>query len=499
MLYLKILLLLLISTFSFSVKGSEGIKSQNAIIYVKSFEELLVLSKKPSPVYVNLLPGSYEFTETIKLPDGSIISGDSKTTLYARKNINAFFDVSGSTNISIRNLIFELENLNKGIIGREAYPSKNITISNNNFIGNLRFVDIEEEESSKAIFIKNGVGINIFDNVLRDTFGGIYAIGNKVKIKGNSLLRVNFGNIVASGSDIQIVDNFVRESGKGSRFHHPSGDTITLGGGSENVVIKNNRFDTGYCYILWAHAPQKNIKVLDNVVKNGVTTGFMIEGAVNAVIDNNTFDSNLANGLAFVKGGSNISILNNKFVANPLLVSSDYKDVVVMNNSFSHTETPLNIPKTFQLFNNNIQPLVIAEKERVSLEILRTDTGETVNSLDILRGESRSKIDFTIRNPTKKVIKFYGFPQVIITKGHPLENGSRGPRVSGDSGAGGISVPSRYQPTTLSLKPGEEADFSVLFSKKESLLLGDYYINIPNSADHPTTYSISLKIVDLEG
>lgn len=372
--------------------------------------------------------------------------------------------------------------------------TKNLIIHNLEIVGNLGYENSKSNTSGMAIFIKDSEDIKVSHTKISNTRGGIYVNGENIEINYNHLMQVNFGNIVSSGYNIKIIKNHIEEAGKGSKFEPPHGDAITIGGNSDNVIIKDNHLETGYCYMLWAHGPLKNLSITGNQINSGVTTGFMVEGVTNATFSNNTFNSNLANGLALLKGGKNILIEDNLFSNDSLLIGSDVLEVTVKNNKFVNNymgDKPLRFKNNVDAQNNNVEII-----EKSYSKVQATINGKTINSGDSISIDGGiNAILVTFKNIGTEIVSFYGFPQVILSD-EVIEVKSRGPRSSGESVNGKFSVYAYSQPKVLTLAPNELTQFTVSVMTQERNVNSYTIVNIPNSSEGSSIYWFKLKIKD---
>ncbi len=463
---------------------------------INSTEELiksLSVAKKGGHIFIS--QGSYMLDSSLRIPDGITLEGVGHVIFKSKSNIGSFFRLDNSSGVTLKNLSLFLDHNNRGLFSDKNSSVLNLKIENLIFKGNLHFQEAENRTSGTAIFIRNVSGVSVSNSRFENVFGGAYVLGENIEIKDNYFFSVNFGNIVSTGNNIRIISNHVEESGKGSTYHHSSGDSITIGGGSENIVIKGNTLDTGYCYMLWAHGPLKNLTISNNIVKSGVTTGFMIEGVKNAIIENNHFDSNLAYGLALMKGGEDVVIRGNTFTSNPVLISRLVKNVSIENNIFlkvSEGSNPISANDNVLKVGNQIT--FISNENKPRIEIFHKSKvipygHEYVVSLD----EVKESTAFTIKNTGNELLKLYGFPQVIITDS-VLPKKSRRHRKTGDSSHSGIEVLSRNQPKVLTIRPSEQVDFYIS-SELQAISQGaEVIINIPNSSTHPEVFWFKLKV-----
>jgi hypothetical protein len=488
----KILLKVIVAFFLMITQGC----TINSVNTINSAEELIKeLSKAKNGSHIFISQGSYTLNSSIRIPDGVTLEGVGHVIFKSQTNIGSFFRLDNTKGVTLKNISLFLDYKNRGLYSKKDSNVSNLKVENLIFKGNLHWQKSKSRTSGKAIYITNANGVSVKNSKFENVFGGIYVLGDNIEITDNYLFSVNFGNIVLSGSDIRIINNYVKESGKGSTHHHPSGDSITIGGGSENILIKGNTLDTGYCYMLLAHGPLTNLNISDNVVKSGVTTGFMIEGVKHAIIENNRFDSNLANGLAIMKGGEDVVIRGNIFTNNPVLVSSDVKNVSVNNNSFlniSEGSNPIRAKDNVSKNGNKI--MFIPRENKPRIEVFHKSKVIPLGSDYIVSlAEARELTAFTIKNAGNKLLKLYGFPQIIIT-GDVLPKKTRTHVKSGDSSYSGFSVLSRNQPRYLTVKPLDEIEFYITNEAKGINKSTEVIINIPNSSTYPEVYWFKLII-----
>jgi parallel beta-helix repeat protein len=444
-----------------------------------------------------LSEGLYINPGTIKIPSGVIVEGQGNVIIEQTfaGNTQPIFDIYGSNGVAIKNITLKLGSSTSGIGAfSNEVKTRNIHIENIKIIGNLNKVPNINETSRFGVYIENGDNIKVIDSSIVETFGGLYLIGDNIDVIRNKLERVNFGNIVLGGMNLNVFDNQVYESGKASRFFPATGDAVTIGGNSANIVLKGNVFKSGYCYLLWAHSPIRNITLTDNWFESSVTSAVYVEGASSANVTSNTFYRNLAHGIVFVNSGNDITIKDNKLVDDTIYIESDLKKVKIYENKFEKLPQSSDaILGTFssQHIYNNIKYLNSEDSPNLTLE---TQEGE-----QILLGQtykfSRDEfpIIISLRNKGTIPLSLRGLPQFQLTE-LPLEKDILGETRLGRSTYGPFYIRSIDQPNQLNLASDEEIHFIINLTDF-SVGTEEVVVNIPTSLEiyNPFWFRIQLQ------
>lgn len=448
----------------------------------------IIESGKRGDVFI-LKGGVYKNIPSIKVPDGISIIGENNVIF--RRTIpfqyTPVFDLSNKSNILIKNISIELLSDSKGILLHSKNLSQNITFENITFTGNLQSIQVKEDlVSGTAIIIENAIDLEIKNCEFLESFGGIYMNNVKnVDVINNTFNQVNFGNIVSSNSEnLRIHNNKIFEPGKGSKYHHPTGDGITFGGENRHISIKGNTIANGYCYLIWVVGKINNSIIDGNTFKSGVTTSLCINNGKEVNIMNNIFDSALGPGILLNNSYSDILIKNNDFY-NDVIISRQAAATninVIENNFFENYPEDNQIGAIGNITINEGNNIQIENQGLSSSLILIGENGKVIFSGDSYRFNKKlNQIKFKIKNIGSKSISFTGFPQIILNDS-VLSKNFRGPRDSGGSYYRNLSIPSRFQPNVLILKKGEEAFFTLLRNDNMTTTTKSTIINIPTSS-----------------
>lgn len=464
-----------------------------------NIREIIELGK-PGDVF-NLKKGYYYTDSTIHVPSGVIISGSAfpnQTHISSAFFMDEIFvfDVTNTTDVTIRNITIDLSRLGYGIATNANISSviKNIKIEQVFILGD------QQNESNTAISLINATDVKISNVHIYDTVGGIYVRNSKqVFIVDSSLTQVNFGNIVVSGSDIIINNNVIHSSGIGIQSAFPEGDAITIEKDSSNIEISNNVLDNGYCYMIWVHPGVNNISIIGNQINYSITHGVYIEGANQVDISSNDFFMNLGAGVA-VSESSNVTITNNNLYNNSILADIYTSNIIVENNIFNAmTRDDINNPvSNLVLENNNEINYISVEADPPSLLVIGGDS-ELIHSGDITVAQKNDLVSltYTVINEGQVPIKFTGAsivtlaPNIIL--GDPIYTNPLN-----SSKYGGLMITSKMQPNKRGLSPSH----SIKFSLKPNLLSNecgevcDVFVNIQTNNIKYTPFYFIIHLIN---
>lgn len=463
------------------------------IITTSDDVEKIIEAGKKGDVFL-LKEGVYLNISEIEVPNGVAVEGEKKTVFTRTKSFNGLpiFNISNSSDVVIKNITFNLFSNSKGILSKSEKSTNNIKLKNLNFNGNLNDDTLKRtDQSNISISWENIVDLESNNISFKNTFGGIYL--NKITngvIKNNNFDQVNFGNIVVSSSTNIIIDsNNISQAGKGSKYHHPSGDGMSFGGENNKIQITNNTISHGYCYLIWVVGSINNSKISNNVFNSGVTTSLCINNGNNIDISNNKFIYGLANGILLNDDYDNVIIKNNEFYNDGIISrSGNSKNIQVLNNTFEENFKG-------ERFIGIIGNVTKNEKNKIDIKSNNTDLNfvlideknNIINSGDTYNLTS-DKMTFKIKNKGFKKLSFTGFPQVILSD-TILEKNSRGARKSGFTQNGGFYINSRHQPNVLTLNnKDEEADFTINSSSTQDSTI----LNIPSSFESLNPFWIKI-------
>jgi hypothetical protein len=302
--------------------------------------------------HVDFVPGNYLVTSDVRVNSYTTVDGQgatlkcgsmvSQSPMMANKNIDAT-GYTGDTNITIRNLNFDLQNTTNG--GLAIAHAQSITIENCKFLntnGNFHFIDLP---AVRDVVVQNCV----FENSTSSTMLQIdqAATGSLPTINGPFL---NADNTVST--NVRIVNNTFRNSLFAGAVHlHKDGhsdivvdgnhfeecingvqDDVGYATGSVRVVISNNTFDT------------RTLATGHGIVFYGANTGLVVSGntffltatnagavyllgndgtQLNAVVTGNTIYNCTATAIA-VENASRCSITGNVINGYGSLAGSRY-------------------------------------------------------------------------------------------------------------------------------------------------------------------------------
>lgn len=458
-----------------------NLTSVYAKVYVQpSIEQAAntLISAKEGQIII-LPRGNIYLNQTLHLPsDVTIIGYPEETILYLDESIKMFFRCENKSNIKLRNFIIKLKAGQRGVYCKKV---SRVLVDRVNIYGNN--LD-SKTDSGMALYFGLSNDIKVTNNYIENTRGGIYIV-NKSRsalVQGNILNRVNFGNIVFTGSGAVIDSNKISEGGKASFSSHGSGDMITIGFDSSSILISNNYSENDYCYHIWAHGRVEDLTIENNVFKSGVTTAINIENPINLRIRNNIFQNNLAHGIYIYDKYENVSIQDNYFYDDEILLSYHLEgQITITGNTFVNS-----------LKKNGNQANILGRYKRINVDIDFPDNiftpikaynytspylevdGKRVNKSFRWPIYKRS-IKLTLVNPNNTHISLAGFPQVFLTTELNVD-WNRGPRNSGYSTANGYEILASDQPNKLVVEPHSTISFEVRFKSKGS---GLAYLYVP--------------------
>jgi parallel beta-helix repeat protein len=432
--------------------------------------------------------GSYLLPMNIKVPNGITIQGMPKTILVGKEKSLPFFNLADSSDVTIKNLNI------KPISGQLAFAANqtdtyttNLVLENITILGNGdKHLQSKTDYSGMAIYIKNAKKLRINNCKISHTRGGIYLWGEDLKIKRNQLKQVYFGNIVVTGKTIEISQNNVNESGKGTDLIGSEGDSITIGANSSDILIKENKLDMGYCYMLWAHGTVNNLTITRNLVKESVTGGVYIDDAQGLTITNNLFLLNAGGGIG-IEEGNNILIKNNIFKDNYIymgIVKKKISNALIIDNQFWSYRYPtedqlLWIDKSVSSVNNEIHYLQTEEETEL---VAITEKGQLIHQGETIETDQYIN-HFVIKKTGSNPVYFLGGPFVILSD-QILQPKDKGSNNSVSSQSQGFSIKAADQPNRRVLLDDEV--FSYIIKIEKNTEPGDTAIvNIPtNNTNH---------------
>jgi Ca2+-binding RTX toxin-like protein len=290
---------------------------------------------------------SFELFSGIHIPSGVTVIGrpDTDVTFSSGSDVYAF-DLSGSTDSSLKNAEIHISNGKGGVYADNA---QNVSVEGITISGNMFESTSVESACNIAIYITNSQEIEISNSAVFNGFGGIYSINNdNVCIFRNALDHTNFGQIVVSGDSIGIYENHVSFSGTPSENDviGRQGDSFTSLG-STNLEIVGNIFDNPLCYqIAFWEGDNRDIYIANNSISNGITNAIYFATDTNGVIiEHNFLANNSEQGIFFEKDASNIDISENLFLNDGLMIDGHAYNIRVEGNNLIGMASDFNLPE----------------------------------------------------------------------------------------------------------------------------------------------------------
>ncbi len=488
---------------------------------ISSFSQEIILTPRDDIFYAIehgqigdrflLKKGVYAVSRPISVPSGVIITGELGVVLSSNTYLIglAFFDISGVNDVEISHLSFQASSQNVVVLANKNLLTQNIKI--NNLVFEKKSIGAEFDQSQdifSLVNIDHGKNIEISNNTITGTVGGIYVTGDNINIHDNKLTSVNFGNIVVSGNDIDIFDNIIFNSGHGTLARPSAGDGITVGDFSSNITIRNNVIQTCYCYCVWVHSNGRDIRILNNNINSSVTHGiFVDDGAENLIVRHNEFSGNFGAGLAISKVFGKALISENKFILNSIYIDPRNQSIEVKNNIFLNMlfSEPVVNEDYSALFSESNSVVDFSDSaEPPSLLVVKSDGG-IIHNHDVLYFDKDTFFGefFYIKNEGQLPIKLTGFPPVSLSL--EISNHDTDFRVTpalGGSYLGKLAIFSSDEPAHFDLFAEDAVTFSIknmysigLSQPNADPLQEEYIVNIPTDCKlyQPFWFKIVLR------
>ncbi len=284
---------------------------------------------------IYLPDGDIKIFETIHIPSGVEVIGQKNTVILASSSdVRTVFDFGDASISSITNVAFKLDGVVFAVGGE---GSDRITVKGLTIKGEIQ--NSSQSDGNPAVIAFTGSSnLNISENLIFNCRGGIYTLDSTdVSINNNQLSGVNYGQFVVSGSNIEISSNAVFEAGLSSDDGNVSGqgDCITVFGVSD-LRITSNKFESGLCYLIsFSLGKSSDVTISGNIFANGITHAIYSYASTeisNMYVSDNLFQNNAGSAMAFEGLIGEISVCDNKFVNDGILLPQGYGSALVQGN-----------------------------------------------------------------------------------------------------------------------------------------------------------------------
>jgi parallel beta-helix repeat protein len=277
-----------------------------------------------------ILPG-----ETLSIPpgivyiDGITIAGQPGTLVQASGKAGAF-DLSGRSDITLRDIAFELDT---GAHAVRADGALRLSVEGLTVTSNFATADVPLL-SGRALLISNSDEVSITGCDISNTFGGIYLIHCRdALVANNTVADIGYAGINVTGERIVVDSNTISNAGTPSSDGTlGGGDGITVGAGAD-ITLNGNTITNGLCYQINVAGAVTNMTVTNNVMRGAFTSSMYFIDVAGLTLSGNRFSDGNWLGVS-IEAGRDIRIEDNRFDQAAIWLAADVWDAVVGTNEF---------------------------------------------------------------------------------------------------------------------------------------------------------------------
>lgn len=205
--------------------------------------------------------------------------------------------VSSSSNLSISNVVMQVQTTSTAFYDFQISSSSNVTVSNSVFNG----TGMDPAVDTTGLIVRNSTGVSVTNSEFKNLVYGVSFLNNtKVSVTNSSFHDIRVDGIRGGGnSDVYYGYNYFTNFHPGATEHSDAIQfwTTNTTASASNLTVEGNVYVRGETGAANVHGiffrddqnlPFKNVTVKDNLIVGAEYNGLTLSGVTNGIVTGNS-------------------------------------------------------------------------------------------------------------------------------------------------------------------------------------------------------------------